>query len=303
MCDMCLEVFAAYTLECEAAAKAMDLKVAPLELFCQETGRVAEMVHYLEKNSERISGSLGTILLCRILDLLQRFGADSAEYDKLLQSAWVRQAIAAECAPDLVSEVLAMNLPFLSGDALWLYQAQTYFSDRKGTQPQLPGLPPTWRLEVLGHLRDWWLKGEGLELNPEALVPGADLRPQERLKFKRLLRLYYLALLQVENTPEERRLLREVVTELPMHSGGLDLWLKRRALACLASWDPLGLPVLEADNRDVLYYYAALKSGMSMEQRAQLAERLETEECLEGAALLRGEILKERIGGMEEWRL
>lgn len=295
MCDICLEIFAVYTVECEAAGKTVDIDLVPMELFLHETGRVAEAVLRLEKRPEPKSNSTGASLLCRVLDILHGFGADSSEYEELLHSEWVRQTITTECASDLVSAIRAMNLPFLNEETLQLYQPQTYLPDGKATPQRLPIFPASWRVEVLRHLRDWWLRGEGLELDPEALIPGADLMLEERMKFKRLLRLYYFALLQVENTPEECRLLQEIVAELPMHSWGLDLWLKRMALARLAFWDPLGLPVLDAENRDVLYYYAALKSGMSIKQREQLANRLVMEECPEGAALLRGEALKGRI--------
>lgn len=288
MCDICLEIFAVYTVECENAGEPVDLDSVPMDLFLQETGSVAEAVLRLEKWPEPKPKSIGAILLCRVLDVLQSLGADSLVYEELLRSEWVRQAIAAECGSDLVSTIRAMNLPFLNQDALRLYQPQTYLPDGKATLQSLPILPASWRVEVLRHLRDWWLKGVGLELDPDALVPGFDLMPQERAKFKHLLRVYYLAILQVENTPEERQLLQAIVAEFPMHSWGLDVWLKRMALARLAKWEPLGLPVLMAENRDVLYYYAALKSGMSMKQRAQLANRLEKEECPEGAALLRG---------------
>lgn len=295
MCDICLEIFAVYAVECETAGETVDLDSVPMDLFLQETRSVAEAVLRLGKRPEPKSNSIGSILLCRLLDILQGGEADSREYEEVLRSAWVRQTIAAECASDLVSTIRTMDLPFLNEDAFRLYRAETYLPDGKAAPRRLPIFSSSWRVEVLRHLRDWWLKGEGLELDPDALVPGFDLMPKERVKFKGLLRVYYLALLQVENAPEVRHLLQDIVTEFPMHSWGLDLWLKRMALARLAKWDPFGIPVLQAENRDVLYYCAALKSGMPTKQREQLAERLESEECLEGAALLRGEGLRGRV--------
>lgn len=295
MCDICLEIFAVYTVECETAGETVDLDSVPMDLFLQETRSVAEAVLGLEKRPEPKSNSIGAILLCRVLDILQGGGTDSREYEEVLCSAWVRQTIATECASDLVTTIRAMDLPFLNEDALLLYQPQTYFPDGKVVPRRLPIFPASWRVEVLRHLRDWWLKGDGLELDPDALVPGFDLMPHERARFKGLLRVYYLALQQVENSPEERQLLRDIVAEFPFHSWGLDLWLKRRALARLAKWDPLGLPVLETENCDVLYYCAALKSGMFMKQREQLAKRLEAEAMLAGPALLRGGRLKDSL--------
>lgn len=297
MCDVCLEIFAVYTVECEAAGEPVDLSVVPMELYLQETRRVAEAVLRLEKRPEPKPNSISAILLCRILDVLQEVGTDSPVYEKLLRSAWVRQTIAAESASDLGAGIRAMDLPFLNEDALRLYHTETWFSEKSSALQRLPTFPAAWRVEVLRHLRDWWLRGEGLGVNPEALVPEADLLPEDRLKFKRLLRVYYIALLQTENAAEERQLLQDIVLELPMHSWGLDLWLKRLALARLAFWDPIELPFLDNENRGVLYYYAALKSGISLDNRERLADRLEKKGCSDGIAYLRGNFLRECIAG------
>lgn len=292
MCDTCMEMFAVYAVECEGAGESVDFNVVPIHLFLQEARSVAEAVLRIEKSPEQKSSSIGAILLCRILDVLQGHESDSPDYEELQRSEWVRQTIAAECAPELILAIRAMDLPFLNEDALRLYQTETYLADGKTALERLPISSASWRMVVLRHLRDWWLRGEGLEMDPDAIVPGADLTPEERMKYKRLLRVFYLALLQVENTLEERQLLLDIVAELPMHSWGLDLWLKRMALARLAKWEPLGLPVLMAENRDVLYYYAALKADMAMEQRVRLAGRLESEGVLESSALLKGVRLK-----------
>lgn len=293
MCDICLEVFAVYAVECENAGETVDLDVVPMWLFLQETGKVAEAVQQLEKLPDRKQYSIEEILLCRVLEILQGAGAGSPEFGDILRSEWVRQTITAKCTPELISAILAMDLSFINEDALRLYRDETYFKGI-GTLKGLPSFPTSWRLEVLRHLRDWWLKGEGLNFDPDGLMPGVELIPQDREKFRRLLRVYYLALQQIQNTPEERILLREIVVENPWHFSGLDLWLKRIALARLATWDPFGLPMLEAENRDVLYYYAAIKSGMSPNQRKQLADRIVG---TEDVSLLLGKTTKQLIFG------
>ena len=138
MCDMCLEIFAVYTVECETAGEVVDLDTIPLDLFLQETANVAEAVLRLENRPEPKPNSISVILLCRILDILQEGGTDSREYDEVLRSAWVRQTIAAECASDLVSGIRAMDLPFLNEDVLRLYQPETYLTVGNAAQQRLP---------------------------------------------------------------------------------------------------------------------------------------------------------------------
>ena len=303
MCCMCLERVAVFLVECEVRQVRVNFRKTP-DLFLQEATDIIGAIQQLEKLSLRPNYSsylvggfsqFADILLCRLLDLYWGENLTPEHLSFLSLSRVVRKSIFNACAPLMKDKFLGMQFSFLQKYALKLYESKTYLP-RVDSPQALPCFPTWLRLEVLEHFLNWWLKGKDLELLHDTFLPEfAAAAPKERERFSRLFRLFYLALIQTENTPKEQSLLRKIVIETPTYSTNLDLWLKRKALAKLALWDPAGIPVLENENRDILYYYAALKNTLPIGVRKKLAFRIEAEGCVEGAKLLRGSLLKDVI--------
>jgi hypothetical protein len=183
--------------------------------------------------------SVALIIICRAIEILNSHSFDSEVYQRLLKNKNFVDAILAGCQ-SLENDAKSTTASGPKSPRFsWLAKADTYL--KEGQFEQHIGLAAETEMELL--LREycnWYLVGGNIphqDLDEIFEVTGImdpidDIPVPERILLVEYFPSLWLALLRLKNSPENDRLLWDLITKAPSGVPDFDcleLWLQRRA--------------------------------------------------------------------------